>query len=155
MIYVGIDPGLSGAIAALSVYADGTCIPAAYDLPRLGSDLDWREIHRCLESYIYENHPPKVGIEKVNAMPKQGVASSFRFGMAYGGLLALCHSYPTELIPPRKWKAEFQLASGKGDSLLVARRLFPFVDLTKKKDHNKAEALLIAEYLRRREFGRT
>ena len=146
MIFIGVDPGLNGAVATI----DGdTC--TLHDLPRLGPDLDWSRVDVILHGNSYHT---MIGIEKVSAFPKQGVVSSFNFGKAYGGLVALASLHGSvELIPPRKWKAEYGLHKGKQDSLLVARRLFPTADLKLKKDHNKAEALLIAEYLRRRETG--
>lgn len=95
-------------------------------------------------------------VEKVNAMPKQGVTSMFKFGKSAGfieGVLTACR-VPYQLIPPQKWKKEYSLGSDKKDSIIVCERLFPQVSLLRTercttKHDGMAEALLIAEYARR------
>jgi crossover junction endodeoxyribonuclease RuvC len=83
-------------------------------------------------------------------MPNQGVSSTFSFGRAVGVISAVCEltRYPVHLVTPQKWKKHFHLSSDKNESLDMARYLWPEARLTLKKHINKAEALLIAEYLR-------
>lgn len=96
-------------------------------------------------------------LERVGPMPKQGVTSMFKFGENFGfiqGLLT-ANRIPFELVTPQKWKKEFQITSDKNSSIAVCKRLFPDVSLRRtdrcKKDHDGiAEALLMAEYARRR-----
>jgi hypothetical protein len=82
-------------------------------------------------------------------MPKQGVASTFKFGTAYGALLAvtaLCE-IPTHLVSPRKWKTHFALDSDKEKSRALAIRLWPGCGFfSRVKDHGRAEAALLARY---------
>lgn len=96
-------------------------------------------------------------IERVHAMPKQGVSSSFNFGVNYGMIMGLLEalSIPYETVLPQKWKREFGVTADKNTSIAVAKRMFPEVDLRRtdrcKVDHDgKAEALLMAEYARRK-----
>lgn len=96
-------------------------------------------------------------LERVGAMPKQGVNSMFHFGENYGFIQGLLTAYsiPYELVTPQKWKKEFQITGDKNSSIDVCKRLFPYVNLRKtercKKDHDgMAEALLMAEYAKRK-----
>lgn len=99
-------------------------------------------------------------LERAGAMPGQGVTSMFKFGENFGfiqGLLA-AYSIPYELVTPQKWKKEFQITGDKNSSISVCKRLFPDVSLRRtdrcKKDHDgMAEALLMAEYARRKLWG--
>ena len=96
-------------------------------------------------------------LEHVGAMPKQGVSSTFKFGMNFGiiqGML-IALGIPFELVRPQKWKKEFSCTSDKNTSISVAQRMFPDVDLKRtarcSKPHDGiCEALLMAEYCRRR-----
>lgn len=90
-------------------------------------------------------------------MPKQGVVSMFNFGKNFGFIQGLLTAYsiPYELVTPQKWKKEFQITGDKNSSIAVCKRLFPDVDLRRaeryrKDDDNSAEALLLAEYVRRK-----
>jgi crossover junction endodeoxyribonuclease RuvC len=89
-------------------------------------------------------------MEQVHSMPSQGVSSTFTFGRAVGVISAVCEltRYPVHLVTPQKWKKHFHLTADKNESLDMARYLWPEAKLKLKKDINKAEALLIAEYLR-------
>lgn len=145
MIYIGIDPGKDGAMAVVS--ESGASV-AAFDAAEYVRTLEF--IHNAgLESICC--------LERVGAMPGQGVTSMFRFGENFGliqGLLIACH-IPYELVTPQKWKKEFQITGGKNSSIAVCRRLFPEAGLRRsercRKDHDgMAEALLMAEYARRR-----
>jgi hypothetical protein len=90
-------------------------------------------------------------IEMVHSMPGQGVSSSFKFGMAYGAAIAIAERFNCvwHMVTPQKWKKALQLDSDKNKSLELARELWPQAPLLRKKDNGRAEALLLAEYLRR------
>lgn len=141
MVYIGIDPGASGGIGLIDTNEGALVYPY--------SDPD-------LLFVLNTNPDAKVMVEKVGAMPGQGVTSMFNFGRAYGYILgaleALYMSY--ELVSPSKWKKEFSVTSDKQTSIDCCRRLFPAAELRRnrncRKDHDgMAEALLIAEYARR------
>lgn len=147
-LFIGIDPGKSGGIAYIDTQDNisGT-IPysdtALIDLCRDASH-DWsKEVVCCLE--------------KVSAMPGQGVVSMFSFGQSVGYIKGVLESFriPYQEITPKKWKNEFGLNSDKAASAEVCRKLFPDVGLLatprcKKPHDGMAEALLMAEYARRK-----
>ena len=107
-----------------------------------------------LREVLLEHHPVLTGIEKVHAMPKQGVSSTFKFGSNYGSWLGAMSAMqmPHIIVTPAKWQRSL-LDSGGGDtktrSLSMARRLFPNVDLHLKKHHGRSDALLLALYAAR------
>jgi crossover junction endodeoxyribonuclease RuvC len=146
VLYIGIDPGADGAMAVID------------DL------LDWVDVHDYAngETLEYLKTLPKnsfVMLEKVSAMPKQGVVSMFKFGANFGTWIGRLEALaiPFDFVTPRKWQnviydsAPRKGMDNKARSLERARRLFPCAAglLTRKKDHNRADALLIAEYCRR------
>jgi crossover junction endodeoxyribonuclease RuvC len=94
-----------------------------------------------------------VGLEKVHAMPKQGVTSMWSMGRGTGIWEGILYALRLRfvMIPPQRWKKVLLdgMPKDKGASIVVVKRLFPEVNLFLKKHHNKADALLIAEYLRR------
>jgi len=92
----------------------------------------------------------EVVIELVGSMPKQGVASTFKFGMAFGATIALAERIrcPFHFVTPRIWKKALGLDSDKNRSLSLARDLWPEAPLSRQKDNGRAESLLIAEWLR-------
>lgn len=145
MIYIGIDPGKDGAMA---VIMPGGVAVFPFDAGGYRNALDglrgFRENCRCC-------------LERVGAMPGQGVTSMFRFGENFGFIQGLLTAYGIsyELVTPQKWKKEFQITGDKNSSVDVCKRLFPGVSLRRtdrcRKDHDgMAEALLMAEYARRR-----
>lgn len=162
MIFIGIDPGLSGAVAAIDDFGDCLYIGntptqkvtvsrkerTAYDIGAMAATLrGWAD------------DPHMVVLEITTPMPrsknKRGAIGDFKMGEGIGvwqGILgALLMRYKT--VHPAAWKRKMGLiGKGKGDSILLAKQLFPRVDLPLKKDHGKAEALLLAEY-GRREYG--
>lgn len=89
-------------------------------------------------------------VEAVHAMPKQGVSSSFKFGMSYGAALCLAQRFleQWELVQPRVWKRDMGLTADKTDSLNMARQKWPEAPLKRVKDNGRAEALLLSEWLR-------
>ena len=149
MIYIGVDPGKNGGIAIID--SDGV-IAFPFSEERLLIELDG--IAQEYECICY--------LEHVHAMPKQGVSSTFNFGMNFGFIQGVLRAYeiPYELVTPQKWKKEFSCTSDKNTSIEVCKRLFPNVNLKAtercKKDHDGiAEALLIAEYGRRHYNGKS
>jgi crossover junction endodeoxyribonuclease RuvC len=117
-----------------------------YDVRGMADLLSWgRDIPKINEIVV--------GLEQVHAMPKQGVTSMWSMGRGTGiweGILSAL-KLPYVMISPQRWKKVLLdgMPKDKGSSIVVAKRLFPEVDLPRKIDHNKADALLIAEYLRR------
>lgn len=144
MIYIGIDPGKSGALAVIWTNEEVEVVPFGENEYRsILHDVDSRNAKCCLE--------------RVGAMPKQGVNSMFHFGENYGFIQGrlTAYSIPYELVTPQKWKKEFQVTGDKNSSIDVCKRLFPDVSLRKtdrcrKDDDNMAEALLLACYAKRR-----
>ena len=148
MIYLGIDPGKRGAVAYLMETERGWVenVHPIGDLPQL--------LHRLIRT----GKPIRCCLERVHAMPKQGVSSTFSFGVNFGwckGLLE-AHGVSYQEIPPERWKKEFTLiGADKKKSIEVCKRLFPEADLkltdrARTDSDGMAEALLIAEYARRK-----
>lgn len=151
MVYIGIDPGKNGAIAIIDTSESINIIVKKYSDENL---ID------MLSNYHQFSHRAPYAIrcvlEHVHAMPKQGVSSTFTFGVNFGFIQGVLKAYkiPYELVTPQKWKKEFSCTSDKNTSIDVCKRLFPNVNLKVSdkcvKDHDGiAEALLIAEYCRR------
>ena len=103
----------------------------------------------ALAKIVRQFMPDVAFVEKVHSMPKQGVASTFTFGDAYGmakGVICAI-GIKVELVAPRVWKGEFELSSDKNESLEIARMIWPeSKHFTRKKDNGKAESALIALY---------
>lgn len=139
--WIGIDPGASGGIAILAEDR-----PAwAVKMPQTERDI-WDTVNSLRN---WSDLTPIAAIEKVHAMPKQGVSSTFTFGMGYGGLrMALIASgISFRDVTPQTWQKELQCLT-KGDknvSKAKAQQIFPSL----KINHAIADALLIAEWLRR------
>ena len=144
--YIGIDPGKSGALALLT--EDGQCTVVPF--------------HESAYITILSaaSGPASVCcLEKVGAMPGQGVVSMFNFGHNLGYIEGLLQAFdiPYQLVPPQTWKKEFCVTSDKNTSIEVCRKLFPHVSLlptarSRKPSDGMAEAMLLAEYARRRRF---
>ena len=143
-VYLGIDPGKSGALAV--IYPDGSVETMPFDPVRYSRKLSELRYHTLM-----------CCVEKVSAMPGQGVVSMFNFGHNLGLIEGLLRAYgvPYQLVPPQTWKKEFSLSSDKAKSIEVCQKLFPDVSLlaterSRKPNDGIAEALLMAEYARRR-----
>ena len=149
-VYIGIDPGKSGALAYIEVN----------DAQITGKVMPFSEAgYRFIIRHLAEEYAGKIvcAVEAVSAMPGQGVTSMFNFGKGFGWILGTLEAYsvPYELIRPQKWKKEFSVTSDKNTSIEVCKRLFPHVSLLptercKKDNDGMAEALLLAEYARRK-----
>lgn len=145
MIYCGIDPGRSGALACIT--EDGAANVFKFDAGLYVDTL----------RQIAAQGAAVCCLEHVGAMPGQGVTSMFHFGENFGFIEGLLFAYGIrfELVRPQKWKKEFSITGDKNSSIAVCKRLFPDVSLLPsercRKDHDgMAEALLMAEYARRR-----
>lgn len=145
MTAIGIDPGKSGALAY--IMDDGAVNVFPFD----------EEMYKTALKGIAQLGPAICCLEHVGAMPGQGVTSMFSFGQNFGfiqGLLT-AFSIPYELVRPQKWKREFGITGDKNTSIAVCKRLFPAVSLLptercRKESDGMAEALLMAEYARRK-----
>lgn len=151
MIYCGIDPGLrSGAVGAVD--HNGKYI-GCFDIPS-----DEKRINVCMFSIYLSNLLQGEScifcVELVNPMPGQGSVSTGGFMRAAGAIEAVVQlrNMSVFFVSPRVWKKAMGLTSNKNDSLFMARTLFPEAPLTRKKDNNRAEALLLARYQRGLEY---
>lgn len=143
MIIAGIDPG--SVNAGLAVLDDGVAA-LADDLRTVDRMIDGGALYRALRDMRIE----EVVVEKAQAMPKQGVSSTFRYGTAYGIILGVTSALrlPLILVGPSQWKRHFNLDSDKEKARALAIRLYPEISprLVHKKDSHRAEAALIARW---------
>ena len=153
-LFIGIDPGLTGAVAGIDSAGDVVLLD---DLPTIhrGKGRVKRELDPAGLAHILRpltGDPSTVIVEAVASRPGQGVASVFSLGHTLGAIVgvlaALGMGY--QLTPPGTWKKAMQVSSDKDAARATASRLFPAVDLRRKRDHNQAEALLMAAYARHR-----
>ena len=142
MVIAGVDVGSKGAIAFISNHR-----AAVFNMPYVGDEVDVR----LLDTVLREFAPTEIWVERVHAMPNQGVTSMFTFGRSYGMTLAVCRlRCEVTLVSPQVWKKATGVTSDKKSALGLARQLFPDVDLHWESKDGRAEALLIAEYGRRK-----
>jgi len=149
---IGIDPGITGAWALLD--SDGNYC-AAGDLPVIrDGKLGWIDAESLVHDlqWITSGKPTKATVERVHAMPGNGSQAAFSQGATLGSLLAALQvlRFPVSLVTPNSWKKAMGLGKDKSASLDKARMLYPAASLDRKKDHNRAEALLIARYAQAR-----
>ena len=152
MRILGVDPGISGGIALLDTGHAGLTLDVGYlgDLPIIrDKSLAW--IDGVGLTDILKMRAPHVAVvERVSAMPKQGVSSSFHFGMGFGSILSVLQAayIPIVLVTAVKWKKDLCLPGNKDKkaALHKARLLYPAADLSLERHHNRAEALLIAHW---------
>ena len=155
MFIIGIDPGISGAIC---FFENGKIIeiidmPNMTDGKKNKKQVNGAQIYN--EIYQQIKNIPKneinVVLEQVSAMPGQGVTSMFNFGQSFGVIKGICAAMrlPLHFVRPAKWKKYFNLLnSEKQASRTKAIEIFPEIShkLSKKKDINKADAILIASF---------
>lgn len=145
MRVLGIDPGLGGALALLDSDLD---LLVCVDMPVIKGARNGRIPEHLLADIIRRLDPEQVWIEEVHSMPKQGVASTFTFGLGFGLVRGVCAGLglPVRMVSPQAWKPRFQLRREKGASRGVAMRIFPanLSDFRRVKDDGRAEAALIA-----------
>jgi Holliday junction resolvasome RuvABC endonuclease subunit len=148
MMYMGIDPGFSGAWSLIDHNGKyQSCGDMLHNEKHILTRAVIAEMSQAIDRQDVE-----IIIESVHSMPGQGVSSSFKFGMAFGAAIAMAERFncPWHFVTPQMWKKDLGLTSDKDESLAMARDLFPIAPLTRKKDGGRAEALLIAEWLRRK-----
>ena len=159
MKIIGIDPGLSGAIAVLKENK----IQNIFDMPVMPEgkknkrQLNSAQLVKLLKDNIELNEEAIIIVEQVNAMPGQGVTSMFNFGQTFGAIKGICAalSLPIFFVRPAKWKKHFELInSSKDASRTKAIEMYPSLSdqLSKKKDVNKSDAILIARFFSETRF---
>ena len=153
MQIIGIDPGLSGGIAIL----EDNKVKMLFDMPVMSDGKkNKRQLNSALLAQLIRDNIKNVEdtaivVEQVNAMPGQGVTSMFNFGQTFGAIKGICAALelPIFFVRPAKWKKHFELInSSKDASRTKVIEMYPSIadKLSKKKDVNKSDAILIARY---------
>ena len=155
MLIIGIDPGISGSICFLDngKILDVIEMPVMTDGKKNKKQVNGSQVYNEISKRIkqFEKNQIRVVIEHVSAMPGQGVTSMFNFGQSFGILKGICTAMqlPMYFVRPAKWKKYFNLLNSEKDaSRTRAIEIFPYFSsqLSKKKDSNKADAILIASF---------
>ena len=155
MLIIGIDPGISGSICFLEdgIIKDVLEMPTMTEGKKNKKQVNGSQIFNEISFRIktHEKKNIKVVIEQVSAMPGQGVTSMFNFGQSFGILKGICSAMqlPIYFVRPAKWKKYFGLIKTEKDaSRTKVIEIFPYIssELSKKKDSNKADAVLIASF---------
>jgi len=154
MLIIGIDPGITGAIAAL----DHTGLLSVDDIPTMACGKGGRRRKHqvnaaglsalLMERVDGRSNEVLVVLERVNSMPGQGVAGVFSLGDTFGSIRGVVAALglPLELVTPQTWKKHFRLPSDKELARAKAIELYPGAPLGRVKDHGRAEAILIARH---------
>ena len=154
MIIIGIDPGLSGGIAVLD---NNKKVLELFDMPVMADgkknkkQLNSALLAKLIKESTSNTSESAVIVEQVNAMPGEGVTSMFNFGQTFGAIKGICATLelPIFFVRPSKWKKHFELInSSKDASRTKAIEMYPHLaeKLSKKKDVNKSDAILIARF---------
>ena len=154
MLIIGIDPGISGSIC---FFEDGKILeviemPIMVEGKKNKKQVNGAQIYNEFSKRINnKENEIRVVIEQVSAMPGQGVTSMFNFGQSFGILKGICSAMrlPMFFVRPARWKKYFNLINSQKDaSRTRAIEIFPYfsTQLSKKKDSNKADAILIASF---------
>ena len=149
MIIIGIDPGLSGAIAVL----ENHIVKKIFDMPVMSEgkknkrQLNSAQLVELIKQNIKNKEETAIVVEQVNAMPGQGVTSMFNFGQTFGAIKGICAALglPIFFVRPANWKKHFELInSSKDASRTKVIEMYPSISnqLSKKKDVNKTEEIL-------------
>ena len=155
MLIIGIDPGISGSIC---FFEDGKILDVI-EMPTMNEgkknkrQVNGAQIYNEITDRInkLQTQDVRVVVEQVSAMPGQGVTSMFNFGQSFGIIKGICSAMqlPLYFVRPTKWKKYFNLIKSEKDaSRTRAIEIFPYFSsqLSKKKDSNKADAILIASF---------
>ena len=153
MIIIGIDPGISGAISIL----ENKKILEVYDTPTMidgkknKRQINGSQVTNIIKERLNDGKEIIVVVEQVNAMPGQGVTSMFNFGQSFGVIKGICAALglPIYFVRPSKWKKHFNLIkTNKDASRTKVIEAYPEISskLHRKKDSNRADAILIALY---------
>ena len=162
MKIIGIDPGLSGAIAIL----ENNKVLDLFDMPVMSEgkknkrQLNSAHLSQYIEKNTLDASKTIVVVEQVNAMPGQGVTSMFNFGQTFGAIkgISAALKLPIFFVRPSKWKKHFELLkSSKDASRTKAIEMYPSLadKLSRKKDVNKSDAILIARFYNETGFKKT
>jgi crossover junction endodeoxyribonuclease RuvC len=157
VIYAGIDPGLSGAIAVFNARAGTLSI---IDMPtvevKVGKSVKRRLSEPMLAELLRAHQIEHAALEQVSAMPGQGVSSMFAFGQTYGAIRGVLAGLriPITMVTPAKWCRDLKVAKGKEANRQRAAELFPAyaASFSRVKDDGRADAALLAYWLA--SFGR-
>ena len=153
MIIIGIDPGITGGISIL----ENKKVIEVYDTPTMidgkknKRQVNGAQVTNIIKERLSSNKDVVVVVEHVNAMPGQGVTSMFNFGQSFGVIKGICSalSLPIYFVRPAKWKKHFNLIkTNKEASRTKVIEIYPEISskLSRKKDSNKADAILIASF---------
>jgi len=153
MIIIGVDPGISGAISIL----ENKKILEVYDTPTMidgkknKKQINSAQVTNIIKERLKDGKEVIVVVEHVNAMPGQGVTSMFNFGQSFGVIKGICAALglPIYFVRPTKWKKHFNLIkTNKDASRTKVIEAYPEISdkLHRKKDSNRADAILIALY---------
>ena len=158
----GIDPGLSGAIAILEddKVLDVADIPVMSEGKKNKKQLNSAHLAQYIENNILDVNKTIVVVEQVNAMPGQGVTSMFNFGQTFGAIkgISAALKLPIFFVRPSKWKKHFELLKASKDaSRTKTIEMYPSLanKLSRKKDVNKSDAILIARFYNETGFKKT
>ena len=155
MLIIGIDPGISGAVC---FFEDGKILdviemPTMSEGKKNKKQVNGNQLFNEIRSRLHDINQEHVSVvvEHVSAMPGQGVTSMFNFGQSFGILKGICSAMqlPMYFVRPAKWKKYFNLINSEKDaSRTKAIEIFPYFSghLSRKKDSNKADAILIASF---------
>ena len=147
MIVISADPGMKGGLAILDTTSG---IALAAPMPTIGKEIDYRKIHEAFTT----STPDIIVIEKVHAMPNQGVTSMFNFGMGYGSLVALASVSKARLVlvPPQMWKKHVLAGTSKDKDAAIqfCDQTYPSINLVlprcRKPHDGMADAICMAHY---------
>mgnify|MGYP001270731358 FL=1 len=155
MLIIAIDPGINGAIC----FFENGEVKDVFEMPTMAEgkknkrQVNGHQMYNELTHRIqkYKTLDVNVVVEQVSAMPGQGVTSMFNFGQSFGVIKGICAAMqlPIFFVRPAKWKRHFELINTQKDaSRTKAIEMFPKISsiLSKKKDSNKADAILIASF---------
>lgn len=152
MIILAIDPGLTGALAVISTLQPNHV--AVYDMPVVDGGINHGQLHNMIKTWT----PDIAYIERVSAMPRDGVVSAFKFGCSFTSACVVVNllNISTRLVTPASWKKAMKVAggpAGKEECRKMAIDMFPAnrEHFARIKDHNRAEAALLAVYGLRQE----
>ena len=143
---IGIDPGISGAIAMLN---DDDSLINVYDMPVMAGTGKRQQVNASELAKLLSHSHGTSYLERVSAMPKQGVSSMFSFGTSYGIVLGVLAALqiPIVLVTPQRWKKTAGLTGKEKDmARTLAQQLYPEAELGRKKDIGRADAILIARF---------
>ena len=157
MIRIGIDPGVSGAIAFLY---DDLELRHVYDMPVMNlsakkQQVNASEMGKLFTELLWHDEGTDHGryatayVEQVHSMPGQGVSAMFNFGTGYGVIQGVLGALqiPMVLVSPAVWKKRAGLTGKEKDaSRTLAQQLYPAAPLGRKKDIGRADAILIARF---------